>query len=583
MSSLTLSPPSTQTLPDEFADALLNIFEFSEEEIELAVLEPQTEAAALVERYAKYIDDPVGFTKDVLQVELVPKQQEALRALIEPPYRALCPSGNTLGKSLMAACAVLWWFCTRSPCKIITTAPTKDEVELVLWSEIRTLAERAELNLDFMPRASKIWRASNDFAIGTTARSEEAFKGKHGPNQFFVFDEANAVDPEFWDAVETMFQPPGHAWLCLFNPRNTSSRAFDEMNSTLRGRKGKHEWHVVRMSAIDHPNIAAELKGEKAPIPDAVRIDWFERILYKNSQLVGCPVDDPHKATLPTDILWPPIDAKDYCERTGQRPRWWRPGPKADVMLFGRFPRQGTNSVWSDGDWLAALREGLDPLPLQLWIPEIGCDVAAQGDDNTAIHVRAGYSSLDHEEGNGWTGPQIMRKLKDIADYYAQWYNDENAKLPLAQRMEKILPTDIPIKIDCDGIGTRDSEYMENEGYTVIRVGAGTKALDEKEFPNRRSELWFTTAEMARVDELDLSRLSAEVQDDCRRQFLSVTWSLDSRGRRVVMPKDEMRKLMGRSPDTADAINLSYAGFTGGSDSMGEILYSRQDPLGRKR
>ncbi len=60
-----------------------------------------------VEQFAQYIDRPVEFCEEVLHVELIAKQQEAIRSLLIPPYRTLCPSGNSLGKSHMAACCVL--------------------------------------------------------------------------------------------------------------------------------------------------------------------------------------------------------------------------------------------------------------------------------------------------------------------------------------------------------------------------------------------------------------------------------------------------------------------------------------------
>jgi hypothetical protein len=100
-----------------------------------------------------------------------------------------------------------------------------------------------------------------------------------------------------------MFAPPGHAWLCFFNPNQTGCRAYLEQNGmSQQGRS----WNFVRMSALDHPNIDAELKGQPPPVPNAARLDWFERILRKNSQPVGCPLDDPQKLALPTDLVWPP-------------------------------------------------------------------------------------------------------------------------------------------------------------------------------------------------------------------------------------------------------------------------------------
>lgn len=531
--------------------------------------------------FPEYRDLPVEFARDKLHIKFTPAQAEGAQALLVPPYAVLEPSGNNLGKSCKAACVALWWHHTRKPSKIITTAPTAEQVELILWAEMRRLSERAGLRTNFLPRACKIWRDHNDFGIGTTARSEEAFKGKHGPNQLFIFDEAVGVAPEFWDAVETMFQPPGHAWLCLYNPTDQASRAYEEQISANKRRS--RSWHIVRMSALDHPNIKQDLLGEPVDIPDAIRLDFFERIFKKNSQLVTPDPDDPQNLHLATDVRWPPDWATDYCERTKQESRWWRPGPKAEVVLLGRFPRQGTSSVWSEGDWQAAIREGLAPLTIDtLAIPEIGCDVAAQGDDNTAIHVRAGFCSIHHEEVNGQMEPVTVARLKELARIYADWYNRRLGKLPMSVRELNPLITEfmVPIKVDNDGLGGAISSFLEAAGYNCHRIGAGTKAIEEKEYPNRRSELWFAVAEMARDNQLDLSRLSEEVQEDACKQAMQVSWSFDSRGRRVVMSKDEMKAKMGRSPDTMDSLNLAYApGMIDPLNDLPEVIYRRQNPL----
>lgn len=532
------------------------------------------------ERYAAYRDDPVGFARDVLKVELVPKQREALECLLEPPFVVLCPSGNEQGKSLASAVAILWWHLTRVPSIVITTAPKYDQVKDILWKEVRRLARRAGLPVAFLPKTCRIERAPDDFAVGTTARDATSFQGHHGPSMLFVIDEATAVAAEMFEAIESMFSPPGHAMLCLYNPTDAGSRIYQEQTRAEHPRGGKPA-HIVRMSALEHPNIEAGLKGLPPEVPHAMRIEKFDRLFRKWSQLVGCAVGGTLQ--LATDVVWPPTWATEYCERTGQVPRVWRPGPIAEARLLGRFPRQGSNSVWSEGDWIAATREGLEPLPLKLVVPQIGCDVAAGGADYTAIHVRSGCCSLHHEEGNGWGGPEVMARLKELAQHYAHWYNAMLGELPPSQRAGRrpISAREIPIAIDCDGIGTRDVEFLEAEGYRAVRVGAGTKALGESEYPNRRSELWFTVAEMARADELDLSRLPEEVLEECRRQCLSVTWGLDGRGRRVVMPKDEMRRAMGRSPDTADALNLAYTGVGEYlSDAVPQVVVRRRNPLG---
>ncbi len=546
-----------------------------------------------VDKYEQYIDDPVGFARDILHLELVPKQQEILWSLLEPPYCVFSPSGNELGKTLIAASTVLWWHCTRSPSIIITTAPKYEQVRDVLWKEIRRLAKRAGLKLAFLPKACRIERSYDDFAIGVVAKDETSFKGQHGVPLLFVVEEASGVEDYIFNAIETMFSPPGHAMLVIFNCDAIGTRVHSEMmraekqNSTMPA-----TCKVVRMSAIDHPNIEAELKGLPPPVPQAMRLGKFEQILKKHSNLVGCGVDDPKGLHLATDILWPPPWAKDYCERTRQQPQWYRPGPKAEVILLGRYPRQGKNAVWSEGDWMAAVRDGRDPLKIELYIPEFGCDVAAFGDDNSAIHVRSGCVSLWHEEQNGQSEPHTMGRLKELAAFYALWYNEQLGLMVPSDRelLSPIRAQDIPMKVDNDGLGGTLSSFLLNDGYNVIRIGAGTNALEKEEYPNRRSELWFTTAERARTDELDLSQLQCpdgsvdEVIDQMRRQAMSVTWSFDNRGRRVVMSKDDMKKEMGRSPDTCDALNLSFASDPDQENgAMPEILSSRKHPLRSRR
>ena len=558
-----------------------------------------------IRKYRKYFDDPVGFARDILKIELVPKQQELLLCLRKPPYYVLAPSGNELGKSLAAAVGVLWWHCTRSPSIIVTTAPTARQVRDILWKEIRRIARAAKLKLHFLPKACRIERAEDDFAVGITASYEQTFKGTHGPHLFFAIDESSGVSEDIFSAIETMFDSSGrHAMLCTFNCDKTGTHIHNEMMRADRPQKeGGKYCHIVRMNGMEHPNITAELKGAAPPVPFALRLGKLESVLKKHSQLVGCELDDPQGLHRSTDVIWPPTWATEYCERTQQKPRWWRPGPKAEVVILGRYPSQGSNAVWSEGDWYAATREGEGPLPLPLEPAQIGVDVAEMpGGDFTAIHVRIGPCSVHHEERQGQSTPITFERLKYLTKHYADFYMLERSKLPEGVRHNyaKITDKDIKIKIDCDGLGGVFASFVAVEGYSVVRIGAGTKAIESKDYPNRRSELWFTTAEKARDEEVDLWRLNHRVLEDgtvvidkegdeiverMRRQFCSVTYSIDSRGRRVVMKKEELRKLIGCSPDAADAVNLCHAqeSIEKVDGGVPAIIRPRQHPLSGRR
>src|SRR5205085_6735740 len=96
--------------------------------------------------------------------------------------------------------------------------------------------------------------------------------------------------------------------------------------------------------------------------------------------------------------------------------RWFRPGSLAESRMLGRWPSQGSGSVWSEALWNAAL--------VAVDVPEseptvIGCDVARFGDDDTVIFVRRGPCVLHHEAHNGWSTAQTAGRLKELCRLWA--------------------------------------------------------------------------------------------------------------------------------------------------------------------
>lgn len=522
-----------------------------------------TEAGAnQIAEYSRYRDDPVGFARDVLGVSWTPAVVRVAEAMQRPPYRVLIPSGHSQGKTHGVAGLAIWWFCTRSPALVISTAPKLSQLKDLLWKEIRrqVSAARKPIPVPFTgPASLRAERSAWDFMAGYTARDSTSFQGHHGPNKLFIFDEAIGVAPEFWSATQGMFDGEGDAWLCPFNPTDTTTAAYREYQSATKSNRVVGGWSVVRMSAVDHPNIAAELRGEPPVVQSAMRLETFERLLKEWSTLVGT-TEEP-KAT---DLQWPPVWAKEYCERTGQQPRWYRPGPLADSRLLARFPVQAATAVWGEGDWQAACRVelGLPVLELPIGVlPEIGCDVARFGDDNTGIHVRCGGVSLYHEEYNGQSIPHTVGRIKEVCRVWCEWAN--------RRRPRPVKPTDIPIKIDDSGVGGGVTDILMEDGYSVAGVNSATCAIETRNYALRRDELWFTVAQMARAGELDLSRLPAETLEGLRVEAMGIKYRLNSKGQRVVQPKDVTKEEIGRSPDGMDALNLAYCFVEGLGDAIG--------------
>ncbi len=470
--------------------------------------------ALLEERQRRrYRTDPLGYAENVLGVTWWHKQQEIAELLLTPPYRVLAKACHNVGKTHVAGGLVNWFYDSFDPGIALTTAPTDRQVNDLLWKEVRV--QRGDRGGFPGPKKARLESSPDHFAHGFTARDGDSFQGHHSEHMLIVFDEAVGVAPVFWETAESMFSGEGHAWLAIFNPTDTSSQAYAE---ELTG-----GWHTVSLSALEHPNITAELAGLPPPFPAAIRLARLEDRLKAWCQ----PVNGTPK---PTDIEWPPGSGE-----------YLRPGPIAEARLLGRWPSQATNSVWSDGAWQVAERTVL-PEPKDEPC-KIGCDVARFGDDFTSIHVRRGSVSLHHETANGWGTDETAGRLKQLADQWGKHCGIEGRR--------------VDVNIDDDGVG--GGVYDQRGEYNFHGLSGAHKAIQENDYPNRRSELWFTVAERAEEGRLDLTRLPDGTRRELRRQALAPTWKVDSQGRRVVEPKHETKLRIKRSPDDMDAANLSYA------------------------
>jgi hypothetical protein len=445
------------------------------------------------------------------------------------------PSAHDVGKTFIAAVAVNWWYDTRDPGVVITTAPTLRDVVDLLWTEVRLQRFRVGLESAFVgPAAPQMGDRPDHYAKGFTARRGESFQGRHRENMLFVMDEANGIDLIYWLTTRTMFDPDlGHAWLAIFNPTDTTTAAYQEDQEALDP-DGNIRWHRFRLSALDHPNVLAGLRGEPKPIRGAVSKEMVDSWIADWCD----PIDPADRTEL--DIEWPPGSGN-----------WFKPGPIMQCRGMGLWPAQGAG-IWSDPLW-EVISRAIEPAFPLTHLPVIGCDCATgKGDDCVAIHDRWGEASLGHESSNTMDPEKLFNRLIARADYLASLVNRAR---PVTHA--PCLPRDIPINIDDDATGNAVTAFLRTRGYNVHPIGAGTRAKREFSYPNKRSELWFEVRDRAKVGLVNVSRLDRRTQRRLKRQLMAPTWEL--RGEmRVVEPKQDTKEKIGRSPDDADAFNLAY-------------------------
>lgn len=211
-----------------------------------------------------------------------------------------------------------------------------------------------------------------------------------------------------------------------------------------------------------------------------------------------------------------------------------RENPWVMSYILGQFPPSSLNSLLSDEEVTAAMGRSLPPADAYNWAqPRIGVDVARFGDDRTCLFPRQGVRLFE---------PTVMRHARDtaVSTDIATKILDVRSRLG-----------DAAVIMDATGgwaAGARD--VLKASGYEPVSIQFHAKGLDAR-YKNRRAELWFTMAEAIKAGAClpNIPDLIAELT--------TPTYSWVG-GAFMLEAKEQVKERLGRSPDLADALALSY-------------------------
>jgi hypothetical protein len=281
--------------------------------------------------YDLYRDDPVGFIEDILGEKVWGRQREIANAVRDHSNVAV-PSCFGSGKSWISARIVAWWVATGGIA--ITTADTFRQVRDILWRELREAHRKGDLP-GSIPAVECRWEAGNGaWAIGIKPddTNREGFQGIHGDRVLTVYDEANGVSAELWEAGRGLATGSGDRRLAIGNPHEPVGPFYEACRSQT--------WHVIPISVFDTPNFT----GERVPAE-------------VSRQLVDVSFVDKAKA--------------DGLEGTP----WW------SAKVLGQFPDTASDQLIS----LSLVEQAR----MAAWMPSTpeaaGLDVARFGTDDTVL------------------------------------------------------------------------------------------------------------------------------------------------------------------------------------------------------
>jgi len=91
--------------------------------------------------------DPFNFFAMVWpKMVMTSKQAEIVQSVVDN-HTTIVPAGNDQGKDFIAARICLWFFCSRSPAKVVTHSVDQPQLKGVLWGEMKRAIEEAAIKL----------------------------------------------------------------------------------------------------------------------------------------------------------------------------------------------------------------------------------------------------------------------------------------------------------------------------------------------------------------------------------------------------------------------------------------------------
>lgn len=207
-----------------------------------------------------------------------------------------------------------------------------------------------------------------------------------------------------------------------------------------------------------------------------------------------------------------------------------RDDPWVQAYILGIFPKSSLNTLLTPDEVRDAMERKYKDQVYNWAQKRLGIDVARFGLDRTVIFPRQGMRAFRPAEMRGADGPQIAARVIRAKQ---KWHSE----------LELIDST--------GGWGMSAIDQMHAAGYTPIGVEYHTPALNPK-YKNRRVEMWMQMAQGVKKG-LWLPKIPGLVAE-----LTTPTYTFDN-GQYSLQEKDSVKAVLGRSPDLADALALTYA------------------------
>lgn len=393
----------------------------------------------------------------------------------------------------------------------IVTAPSRDQVERVVWNylkEFRTRAAKRGHELPGFLNEQIEWKikidgVNRDIAYGKVpSRGDEVsvFQGTRSAfGKTFVFvEEAGGISENLFVAAEAVLTGEEARGFFIGNPDHVGGpwqRIFTDP-------KYAQDFNLFTVNAYDLPAFTGEVVYPEDP--------EMERIMLKN------------------------LTTREWVE---QKRRMW--GERSSFFMskvLGEFPPDGGTGFFTPGD----VATGRDTeIPEDAALPcVIGVDVARMGRDESVAYISQG-------------GRVRLLDAWEKTDTYASSQRVYN----LAKKFDPV-----EIRIDSTGVGAAvfdnlkgNPEFVGN--WVVLGIDGSAASPDKSKYDNLRAYVYSSAKQQLADGLLDLDPDDKELLDE----LALIRYKFAAKGGILMEKKENMVNEIGGSPDRADAFVYTVA------------------------
>ncbi len=234
-------------------------------------------------------------------------------------------------------------------------------------------------------------------------------------------------------------------------------------------------------------------------------------------------------------VIYPKLVTAQWVD--DRQTEWGQASPLYQSKVLGQFPTTSEHGLIHI-DWLlAAQQRPASNAAVHRDQRRVGVDVARSGSDATVFLLREGPAIRDIEEHHNLDTMETVGKLIIFVDKHKiSWGN---------------------VFVDVIGIGAGVVDRLKEQRLRVQDVNFGSSAYDSKKYANMRAECYWHVHDALKPDAAEPMTLPARC-DKLISELVSIEWHATSTGKIIMESKEDIKKRLGRSPDYADALALSY-------------------------